>query len=331
MGFGLFGGGQAQISLEIDRPHAYYLPGDRLEARVTVEGEKDLDIQEGRAELICEETYIYRYTDSDGDSRKSKGKDQLVELKQSFLGQTKVAGGSVQTFDLAFDIPAWGVPTYGGKIVNVRWLVKAVLDVRLRRDIREEIEFTVAASPAGQAGGAGQYGASSSPQDCELAFWLPGKEFREGDSVEAKALIQTRERFGVRAVRVELQRIEHVPYRSGNTNKVIEQKIELMGAREFGSGEDLELPFTCRLPAAGRPTLRTKNSSVRWVLALIMDRQLRKDFRAEEDIYVFTIPQEQPQRAPARPAPIQSRPCPHCGHENRPDVDWCVSCGAPLQ
>ncbi len=331
MVFGLFGGGQAQISLEIDRPHDYYLPGDHLEAKVTVEGEKDLDIQEGRAELLCEETYIYRYIDSDGDSRSHKVKDNLVELQQSFLGQTKVAGGSLQTFDLAFDIPSWGPPTYGGKITNVRWLVKTVLDLKLRRDIRQEIEFMVAAPFTGQTGGTGRYGVSDSPQDCELGFWLPGKEFREGDEVEAQALIQIRERFGVRAVRVELQRIEHVPRRNGNTNKVVEQKIELLGAKEFASGTDLELPFTFRIPAAGRPTLHTKNSSVRWVLALIMDRKLRKDFRVEEDIHVFTVPQEQPQVAPAPPPPIQSRTCPHCGHENSPDVDLCIACGAPLR
>jgi hypothetical protein len=45
MGFELLGGGQTQISLEIDWPYDHYPPGDRLEAEVIVEGEQELDIQ----------------------------------------------------------------------------------------------------------------------------------------------------------------------------------------------------------------------------------------------------------------------------------------------
>ncbi len=329
--FELFGGGQARISLAIDRPYeyyrpyGYYFPGDRLEAKVTVEGEEDLDIQEGRAELICEETYIYRAKNSEVEA-----KDQLLKLEQPFLGHTKVVGGSTQTFDLAFKVPSWGPPTYKGRLIHIRWLIKAVLDLKLRQDVREEVEFAVAAPFTGQTREAGRYGFSNSPQYCELAFWLPGKNFEERDEVEAEALIQIQKGFKGRGVRVELQYIEHVLRGGGNTHKVVEQEIELMGPKEFASGEYLELPFTFRLPAYGRPTLRTKNSSVRWALALIMDRQLRKDFRAEEDIYVFTVPSEQAQVAPAPPPPIQSRTCPHCGHENSPDVDLCIACGAPL-
>jgi Arrestin (or S-antigen), N-terminal domain/SpoOM protein len=43
--FDLLKGGKAQINLTLDRPDLVYYPGETVQARVNVIGEKDLKIQ----------------------------------------------------------------------------------------------------------------------------------------------------------------------------------------------------------------------------------------------------------------------------------------------
>lgn len=190
--FALLKGGKANLQLVLDRQSPPYLFGETIHAKLTVTGEKDLKIEEGRIVLLYHEEYQFRrrhvHRDSKGHTSTREESvwttDEREVKREVFAGQTTIPGGGRQTLEFQFPIPLNAAPTAeGGKIVRIKWLVKATLDRRMAGDTEAIVEVPVMTAPPGQLTQAGVYGVSSEPAEADLSLsWNSCWENRLRDS-----------------------------------------------------------------------------------------------------------------------------------------------------
>jgi sporulation-control protein spo0M len=294
--FDFLKGGKANVTVALDRPVEPYYLGETVHATITIEGQKDLKIQEARATLSYREEYQYRhessYRDSDGQEHThdetSWTTDEQVVQRQQLMKEGTIPGNFRQTFDFAATIPTTTPPTCeGGQIVRVKWQLKATLDRRLAGDIEATTDLLVFAAPPGRDVGANQYGYSNEPGEAELSFALPGKEWVLGEAVEGQLMVRPQKAFDASEVRVELVRVELVPRDRGNEHR--EPRVaKLAGRTRLEPGQALTFPFRIDIPAPAPVTSRTRNSSITWRLSGVLARSFRGDTRVEEEIFVYS-------------------------------------------
>src|SRR5512139_3534048 len=130
--FDFLKGGKAKLHVTLDRPMLPYYPGETVRATVTIQGEKELKLQEARIALVCHEEYQYRHEtrerDSDGhyhtETLTSWATDEQVIQQQQLMGQGTIPSAFMQTYEFSAAIPAGAPPTCdGGRIVRVKWMV----------------------------------------------------------------------------------------------------------------------------------------------------------------------------------------------------------------
>ena len=137
MGFlGLFGA-KAELGVELDRTAV--LPGETVRATIRVTGgKKDLEVEEGRAELVYENEYTYRRTgrDADGDieTETVRTTDTVVHDRKRSLEAGTVGAGTPSIHSVEFRVPEGAPPSGTGKITSVAWKVNAVLNVKRAND-----------------------------------------------------------------------------------------------------------------------------------------------------------------------------------------------------
>jgi len=292
--FNFLKGGKVNLNVAIDRPSGIYYPGETVHVKISLNSEKDLKFQEGRAALLYQEKFQYRSlqhsTDSDGHSETEevlhwKTNDQEV-ARQAFLGETNLPKGSAQTFEFAAQIPTSAPPTCPGNIIQVKWLAKATLDRKIFGDINAEAPLVVLVAPTGSRT-AGQFGQSNEPGEALLSLELPGTEWCAGETIEGKLLVSPQKTFDATEVRVELEQTEWVPYDRGN-QKLNTLKMKLAGKTKLSAGENLSFPFQLSIPQPCSPTGFTNSWSVSWKLKGILARFMRKDTAAEVELKIYT-------------------------------------------
>jgi hypothetical protein len=299
--FDFLKGGKASVKLTLDRPismeeppaHPYYL-GETVHARLTLVSEKDLKIQEGRIALVYHEEYQYRHhrrtTDSHGHSRTTVATawdtDEREANRQVFLGETTIPGGSTKTYEFDLPIPTNAAPSARAEIVRIKWLVKATLDCRMAGDIEDRVDLPVFAAAPGTSVQAGEYGASSEPDEADLVFSLPGKEWVTGETIAGRLQVRPKKEFDVTEIRVELARRQNVPRGVGNEH-VASIPVKLSDGTRLTPGQNLTLTFNIAIPVPVPATFSTPNSTLKWLLRGMLARRLRKDTFVEEEIFIY--------------------------------------------
>ncbi len=294
--FDFIKGGKASLQLVLDRPTQPYFFGETIHATLTLTGEKDLKVEEGRIVLLYHEEYQYRrrhvHRDSKGHTSTREESvwttDEREVKRDVFLGQTTIPGGTRQTLEFDFPIPENAAPTaVGGKIVKIKWLVKATLDRRMAGDTETVVEVPVLTKPVGQYGQPGQFGMSSEPGEAELSLALPFLEFVLGETIAGQFQVCPQKEFDVSEIRAELVRREMVPRELGHqVEEVVPLKIAA-GSR-LKPNSNVAVPFRLAIPASAPPTLQTPHSQVHWFVRGVLARRLRKDTAAEQEIAVFS-------------------------------------------
>ncbi len=294
--FDFLKGGKAKLHVSLDRPMLPYYLGETVHATVTIEGEKELKIQEARVALVCHEEYEYRYEshhrDSDGhhhtEVHTSWATDEQVIQQQQLMGPGAIPSAFMQTYEFAAAIPAGAPPTGdGGRIVRVKWLVKATLDRKLAGDVEAKAELLVFAAPPGQMVSPGEFGYSNEPNEAAMAMALPCKEWALGETIQGQLLVRPQKAFDATEARVELVRVENVPRDRGNESKE-EIKVKVAGKTKFEPGQDLTFPFSVAIPSPRPISGRTRNSGVTWQVRGVLARFLRGDTAVEEEIFVYS-------------------------------------------
>lgn len=294
--FDFLKGGKATVTVAVNRPAQPYYVGEAVQARIDIQVQKELNITEARAQLVCREKYQSREEsgeiDDDGSTSSSIEKkwvtNEQVVHQQQLLPGNSLPSGFGQTFDFVAPIPADAPSTCeSGKIVNIEWFVKATLARKLARDIEALVPIRLLSTPTGEADKGGEYGFSNEPDEAALSFALSSLEWCLGDTVEGKFVVQPHKGFDVSEVRLELVRQEYVPQGKGNTFREAKQ-VKLAGRTRLQPGQELALPFRIAIPEAVPVTMRTRHSLVTWSLVGVLARSLRRDTYAEQEIFVFS-------------------------------------------
>ena len=124
MGFlGRFGK-KAELSVETDKRE--YVPGEIVTATVrVVGGKKDLEVEEARAELVCENEYEYRDWGGGSGSGSNVSTYTTTERTEHALERFRPAGtiraGESAAHTVTLTLPTDAVPTGKGEITEVRW------------------------------------------------------------------------------------------------------------------------------------------------------------------------------------------------------------------
>jgi hypothetical protein len=299
---GLFGGGKARVMLTLDRSVATdaersspYFLGETVHASVTVASEKEVKIREGRIALVCQEEYQFKHREASSGSRgrsttsiaTSWAKSEREAARQVFLGETSIPAGAQQTFKFDLPIPVDAPPTARGEIVRVKWVVKATLDRPMTGDIEERIDLPVLAGASGTFVQPLQSSVSSEPDEAELGFSLPGRQWVIGETITGQLQVGPKKEFDVTDIRVELVRRERVPRELGNQFEAT-TPVKISGGRRLTPGQTVALPFSIAIPPSVPASLRTPNAAVGWLLRGVLARRLRKDTVAEEEIALYS-------------------------------------------
>ncbi len=286
MVLGFLKGVKVDIDIETDRPGKPYYPGDVIHATISIRSASKVKVREVFAGLVLWERYQYGTTDDEGDRTTSWATAEDFAVKETLMGEGEIPAGFSETYHLDFPVPMNATPPYNGKIVQNRWLFKVVLDRRLKRDIRKEVDIPIIVPPPSDAT-EGEYGEVNHLDKADIQVVLPKLSWVEGADLTGKLRIHPRANFSVGGVRLELVRQEYVPRDEGNLHTVKEGTVQLAGKTKFDEGMAVEFPFTVPIPRRGCPTRRTGRSIVTWTLRAALTRRLAKDYKASQDIQVY--------------------------------------------
>jgi hypothetical protein len=284
-------GPKADVQVELDRSSA--LPGEAVEATIRiVGGRKDLQIEEGRVELVYENEYTYREeTRPVGSSSASTTSyttttDRRIVDAVRFLEADAIAADTPHETTESLTIPATAPPSGEGEITKVRWKVEATLARPRARDVHGKASLTVLSQPAAGL----EAPEVETRDDVELSFRLDREHFGPGDVVHGTLVATPLQACEANEVRVELVRYENVPRNEGNTEHVKEGEAILESAVRLSLGAQREWPFQLQLPAVVVPSLQTEHSRVTWLLKGIGSRRLHRDYQVTQPIDVHTAP-----------------------------------------
>ena len=299
--FDFLKGSKTSVKLTLDRPisedaarvYPYY-PGETVHARVTLVSEKEVKIQEGRITLVCQEEYQYKHhhhsRDSHGHSRTTVATtwatDEREANRQVFLGETSLPAGTQKTYEFDLPIPTNAAPSAQAEIVHIKWMVKATLDRKMAGDIEDKVDLPVFTGVSGTSAQPVQAGVSNEPDEADLIFSLPGKEWVMGETIAGLLQISLKKEFDVTEIRVELVRHERVPRDLGNEHET-SMPVKLSDGTRLMPGQNLSLPFNIAIPAPVPATFSTPNSTLEWMLKGILARRLRKDTIVEAGIIIY--------------------------------------------
>jgi SpoOM protein len=279
---------KADVQVSLDRDSV--LPGETVEATIRIlGGRKDLEVQEGRLELLYENEYTYRHRVGSGSTRRTKSStttDRAVVDSVRFLEAGAVAADTPHDATASLTVLADAAPSAEGEITKVRWKVVATLARPHAMDVHGRAPLTVLS----RAGAALDAPEVETRDGLELSFRLDREHFGPGDLVHGALIATPLRACRMTEARVELVRREEVPRNEGNTKEVEEAAAILDSEVSLSLGAPREWPFQLQLPPVVVPCLRTEHSSVTWLLKGIGSRRLRRDYRITQPIDVHTAP-----------------------------------------
>jgi hypothetical protein len=98
-----------RVEIEIAAERSTYLPGDAVNVTVSLRGKQELDVQEGRVDLLYANRYVYQYrtSDSDGgsDYRTREVTDEISVATEHILEEGKILSGSYSGHEVALEVP----------------------------------------------------------------------------------------------------------------------------------------------------------------------------------------------------------------------------------
>ena len=281
-------GSKADVQVTLDRDSV--LPGGTVEAGIRiVGGRKDLEIQEGRLELLFENEYTYRHRVGAGSTRRTKSStttDRAVVDSTRFLEAGGIAADTPYDATASLAIPPDAAPSAEGEITKVRWKVVATLARPHAMDVHGRALLTVLSRAATTLDAP----EVETRDDVELSFRLDREHFGPGDSVHGTLVATPLQACRMNELRVELVRYEEVPRNEGNTKEVEEAAAILESDVSLSLGAPHEWAFALQLPAVVVPCLQTEHSRVTWLLKGIGSRRLRRDYWVTHPIDVHSAP-----------------------------------------
>lgn len=281
-----------EIAVESDR--ALYLPGEVIEARVTIRGRAETRVEEGWLGLVVTHRYTYRerQVSSRGQRRTVRvcGSEREVAASARFMGERTIWPGDWIEERASLTVPV-GAPASGvGAIVAVGWTVRAALDVRRANDPEAEVPVGVLAPRETHADRAerGPWRNDIAEETMAAGFDLATRHVRPGEAVEGRLrLTAAAAAMDARGLRVELVRREEVSREEGLIEERVVSQAGIALDAPLAAGVEQGFDFAVPVPVDACPGLETGRSAVRWLLRAVVDLPRRRDPVAVVELNVF--------------------------------------------
>jgi hypothetical protein len=275
-----------------------FYPGSDMKVEASLSPQQDFHVRKGILELSCIETYweVVTYYVSQGKyggsyrNRTQKSTRPLVNLSESFMGDTSVSTINGYRNKVAFTLPEDVPPTVKGSAAHIVWSLKASLDIARARDIHKEREVVVLPIPVAEVADE-DYGrlshtiAESIFDQCNLSLLSTTTNLRVGETIEGElqVQVQTDTEISPREIRVDLICSEA----AGSRAKEIVEDAVVLGKDEVLYGHSFnKWPFQLRIPEGTIPSIAIGKTSVVWHVKATLDKKRKKDFVVDGAIQV---------------------------------------------
>ncbi len=288
--FDFLKGGKYRLTLDLDRQTRTYYPGENITVNGVLEARKGMDTQGGsitlvRRERIQAKRFEQSYdSEAMGQTTERTGWEQVEHVVShvEFLAPGVIEG--VRNFTVQIDIPEQTIPSFQGKLIEVEWLLKTVVDRKMHPDLNDEqgVDFRLPSYPYQIQQAAGL---SSRPNDINLSIQLQDKSWDFYRPLTGNLLILPLNDFDVKGFRVDLVRVERVPGAKENSTNVTFQGVKQEGA-QLKEGISAVVPFQVEMPQPGMTSLDTGSWSVSWLLQATLFRSWRKDIILVDELVI---------------------------------------------
>ena len=285
MAFGSLFGPKGKLALKAQDS---CLPGEPIPIGIQVTTENEIKPREVRAELVGEETFYVTETRHSGghvSTQTVKKNEIFVRITETLAEQPSLYKGVEQKWGCFLQLPPEAPPTCRGKLVNIRWKLKAVLDVPKRIDLSQEKSLIVFCQPRDSSGTSGAPAERTFSEVTLILEAPPGAS--AGDTLLCHLTLQTKEKLSIRGIRGELVRIEEAGVRRADE---VVSKTQVSGAGSFWPDESPEFEFYLDIPAEAPPTANCRRSSLRWKVRVVIDRRMKTDFNLEQELHLDNTP-----------------------------------------
>ena len=270
-------------TLDLLGPPATCVPGDTLPVEVRLTPGEDVTPRQVRVELAGREDYYVEVESRDSNNRGStKSIQKRTRVFQSVVQVVHEAGllgkGVEQCWSASLQVPPNAVVSSKGKYVDVRWVVRAVVDMAGRGDAAREQPIVVLAPAPADAPQAAQI---EPLEEGTLTLEIPRADLAAGETVEGVLRIEAASPPQVRGIRVELVRSEYAAARKID---------EVVAHQAFPTGSP-SYSFALVLPPGAPPSsLGGGNSRLLWLVRGVLDRPMRSDFQVQTYVQVHNAP-----------------------------------------
>lgn len=262
------------------------MPGDIIPIGILLIPEEDVKPREVRAELVGEETYYKTETHTNSRGHPTthtvQKNEAFTTIVQTLAEQPILVKGLEQKWNCSLQLPSDVPGTCRGKLVNIRWTLKAVLDVPKRADLSQEKPLLVF-SPYRQTAGITDFAAEKTFGEVALELKAPPAA-QAGDIILGKLTLQIKEKLGLRGIRVELVQIEEAGTRRADN---VISTAQVSGEASFSQHESPSFEFSLEVPAEAPPSAICKHSSLLWKVRAVIDRKMKTDFSVEQELFVY--------------------------------------------
>ncbi len=308
--------GRVRFAFTLDRPQGPYYPGDTLRAYldVRVEG-APVKVRRLEARLFYWQRFRqweFIHADEEGEDVsllqrdeywQATWKEETVRLGRVQLPVPhRMPQGFAQRFELAFALPETLEPPHNGVLAQGGLYLWAFADRPWTGDDWVSVAVPLVLPPPGMYVEPRYYGKANEPETIDMALYLPGLEFVEGQNLEGRLRLRCHQPVEGRQLRVTLEVREFIP--TNNPEFFLElnstpdfretheaARVVLREPFRLQPGQELEIPFRLTIPQLGRPTCTTGgNGWIRWYLQGVIDRPRARDYRVEQEVYVFNGP-----------------------------------------
>ena len=262
------------------------LPGQQIPVEIKVTPEDEIRPREVRVELVGEETFYKteHHTDTSGHRKTHivKKDEPFASIVQVVAGQPVLLKGAEQKWACLLQLPADASCTCLGKLVNIRWKLKAVVDVPNRSDLSQEKSIMVLCQSQ-QVSSSSSAPVEKSFGEVTLLLTAPVTA-ASGCTIKGQLSLQIKEKLGIRSIRIELVQAEEA---GTKTSEEIIAKVQVAGESNFSQYEAPSFDYSVDIPREVPPTSICKHSNLRWKIRAVLDRKMKTDFNVEQEIFLY--------------------------------------------
>ena len=292
-----------QVSVELSPSDGVVIEGNSLGVTIKITALRPALIERAEIALIRKVNYTYGRGNIYGGVFPARERSTEVLTSVTVPAPGPIPAGQTRVLTESLSIPADGLASVRGDLIDIGWSVRCVLHAANGQIIKRERLIDVQSWGQTSATDIGHPPTGEHLGQIALEFVaLSSRVLEPGTPLTGILRVRAREEIATRGVRVQLVRCEEVwggPGQAANPDasesegyRHSEAVVAAVTAGPAGiltPGTVVDLPFAVQIPAGlPAPSLSIGNLHVRWEIRALVNLQLRSDPRLSLDLLAVT-------------------------------------------